>query len=372
MFSSTIATNSWFLFIGLFLIIIYSSVSGFSTISIGAKERYYNTNNKNRRSRFFYDCDGAAVTIVGQHPASTKTTALQFSFSPELPAATDMISTYTYCLKYHYFPTQSVTNAILTVVGDGLAQTHEENQRLTDGDRSSSAVPNLDFNYYDPKRGLVYFFKGLGSGIMWAWWFDFAEVWSMDLTQSVLGGNAFQQPQEAMEFASSTMPSSDEFLSVQAQSVRTGINICLEQFLVCPILFSVWDIPLTSLMRGSPVDRLFDQIRQKLLPLLVANAKVWTLVNIVTYNIPLEYRLLFTSAASIVSETINSGITSKQVTTTTATTTPIAPKPLDTPLLSGNSIAEFGYDASLSSVATAMATVAPLSSGKNVTLLEFR
>ena len=35
-------------------------------------------------------------------------------------------------------------------------------------------------------------------------------------------------------------------------------------------------------------------------------------MNIITYNIPLQYRLLFTSGASIVSETINSGITSKQ------------------------------------------------------------
>ncbi len=369
MFSSTLATKSWFLFIGSFLT-IYSLVSGFSTISIGGTEKYCNRSIKNRRPRFRYGCDGSAATIAGQRSVSTKATALQFSFSPELPAATEMISTYTYCLKYHYFPTQSITNAILTVVGDGLAQTHEENQRQADRDRSSSSfVPkDINFNFYDPKRGLVYFFKGLGSGIMWAWWFDFAEVWSMDLTQSVLGGgNAFQQPQEAIEFASSTVTSSDDFLSAQGQSVRTGINIFLEQFLVCPILFSVWDIPVTSLMRGSPVGRLPDQIRQKLFPLLAANAKVWTLVNIVTYNIPLEYRLLFTSAASIVSETINSGITSKQVT--------VAPNPHDTPLVSGNPIAESGLDTSLPSAVTVMATVAPLinsSSGKNVTLLEFR
>ncbi len=323
-------------------LIVSSSVSGFSTASIGKKDAYYNKINQNLMLRVRYDCDGSATAFAGQRSASATSTTLRLSFSSEFP---DMISTYSYCLKYHYFPTQSLTNAILTVVGDGLAQTQEENQRQEE--ESSDVIPNN--NYYDPKRGLVYFFKGLGSGIMWAWWFDMADIWSMELTQSVLGSFQ-QQPQEAFDFASMT----DEVMSFQAQSIRTGINILLEQFLVCPILFSVWDIPVTSLMRGSPVERLPDHIRQKLLPLLMANAKVWTLVNIVTYNIPLEYRLLFTSAASIVSESINSGITSQQATVAAA-------KPALAPLVSDI----VGLDASLP-----MAVVAP--GGTNVTLLELR
>jgi len=90
------------------------------------------------------------------------------------------------------------------------------------------------------------------------------------------------------------------------------INILMEQFLICPILFTLWDIPITSVMRGTEVKQIPKQIDDKLIPLLTANAKVWTLVNVITYNIPLQYRLLFTSGASIVSETINSSITSKQ------------------------------------------------------------
>ena len=86
----------------------------------------------------------------------------------------------------------------------------------------------------------------------------------------------------------------------------------MEQFLICPILFATWDIPITSIMSGTDVKQIPQQIDDKLIPLLTANAKVWTLVNVITYNIPLQYRLLFTSGASIVSETINSGITSKQ------------------------------------------------------------
>eukprot|EP00535_Pseudo-nitzschia_heimii_P010696 CAMPEP_0197194444 /NCGR_PEP_ID=MMETSP1423-20130617/29234_1 /TAXON_ID=476441 /ORGANISM="Pseudo-nitzschia heimii, Strain UNC1101" /LENGTH=234 /DNA_ID=CAMNT_0042647867 /DNA_START=421 /DNA_END=1125 /DNA_ORIENTATION=+ len=218
-----------------------------------------------------------------------------------------------------------MTNAILTVVGDGIAQIQESSFRHTPKEsdnivetRINTGIDGNTNAFYDPKRGIVYFFKGLGSGVMWAWWFDMAEVWSVELTQSTISygcsnfdGSGFQQLQEAMGFAACVTGA--DRLSAPAQTLRTAINILLEQFLVCPIWFSLWDIPVTSLMRGCPSGCVPAQIREKLAPLLVANAKVWTLVNVVTYNIPLEYRLLFTSAASIVSEAINAGITSKQV-----------------------------------------------------------
>jgi len=259
----------------------------------------------------------------------------------EVPEVSDLVSTYDYCLKYHYFPTQSVTNAVLTVVGDGIAQSVEAGSDEGDGinmdmdmdididiDNHTNASGS-DYSY-DPKRGIVYFFKGLGSGIFWAWWFGFAEVWSVELTQSLLShatstaaaaANNFQQSTtDILEFAATDMSTSTStttstmtMLSFKAQSVRTAINVLLEQFLVCPLVFSAWDIPVTAVMRGSSVRQIPEQIKEKLPPLFVANAKVWTGVNIVTYNIPLEYRLLFTSAASIVSESINAGITSKRI-----------------------------------------------------------
>jgi len=227
-----------------------------------------------------------------------------------------------------------MTNAILTAVGDGYAQSQEASQQQDtndyDCDYDNKLDSHTDINmntnhYYDSKRGLVYLFKGLGSGIMWAWWFDVAEVWSMELTQSVLSHGSisvFHQSQGMVDFATSS--AATDVLSIPAQTIRTIINILLEQFLVSPILFSLWDIPVTSLMRGSPARQVPAQIREKLLPLLTANAKVWTLVNVVTYNIPLEYRLLFTSAASIVSESINSGITSKEIVVVPETTTTTA------------------------------------------------
>jgi phage tail protein X len=296
-----------------------------------------------------------------------------------------MVSTYAYFLKYHYFPTQSITNAILTVAGDGIAQTQEAIRHQASNDCDNKEDVHTDVSrssnqIYDPKRGLVYFFKGLGSGIMWAWWFDMADVLSMELTESALsygsgiddgGSSSFQEAQEVIDFATSAAvlagTAANDGLSVAAQTIRTAINIFLEQFLVCPILFTLWDIPVTSTMRGCPAEQVPTQIREKLLPLLVANAKVWTLVNVVTYNIPLEYRLLFTSAASIVSESINSGITSKQV------VVPETPKP---PPIVANPVAKVGMGASINSAAAAtVAAVVPLGSSgginaKNITILE--
>ena len=231
------------------------------------------------------------------------TTRLDLSLPMEVPVVGDLVSTYGYCLKYHYFPTQSVTNAVLTVVGDGIAQTVEAGETNGSNKSTSNAQLSQSVSSYDPKRGLVYFFKGLGSGIFWAWWFDFAEVWSAELTQSVLS------------HATGGFGLDGDAAGVDAITcaVRTAINIALEQFLVAPFVFAAWDIPVTAAMRGSPPDQIFPgQIVEKLPPLFVANARVWTPVNVVTYNLPLEYRLPFTSAASIVSESINAGITSKQ------------------------------------------------------------
>lgn len=321
-----------------------SSISGFTTTSDGRTNIYYSipglwSNRYDRPSatglyvppRGRYRSQDCQAYERG-HAVFESSTTLRLSISAELPAVSDIVSTYTYCLKYHYFPTQSMTNAILTVVGDGIAQSHESNLQHASSEGDNILDPSIDGNtesFYDPKRGLVYFFKGLGSGVMWAWWFDMAEFWSAELTQSALSfgssnfdGSGFQQFREAIVLANSS--TGTDALSSLAQTIRTAINILSEQFLVCPIWFSLWDIPVTSLMRGCPARQFPAQIRGKLVPLLVANAKVWTLVNVVTYNIPLEYRLLFTSAASIVSESMNAGITSKEV------VVPETPKPTST------------------------------------------
>merc|ERR1740139_391557 len=227
------------------------------------------------------------------------------------------------------------------MVGDGFAQSKENSDNMQQQSSSTTATTAIIQYKYNPKRGMIYFFKGLGSGILWAWWFEQADVLSRELTQSTLSHvhglfdttttlllssslSRFQQ-QEILDFtttmtttttvvaaATAIVTSTTTLLAQQTEKIiQTTINILMEQFLVCPILFTVWDIPVTAMMQGdTKASQIPEQIESKLVPLLIANAKVYTFANIITYNIPLQYRLLSASAFSIISETINSGITS--------------------------------------------------------------
>jgi hypothetical protein len=158
-------------------------------------------------------------------------------------------SSYTYCLDNYYFQTQSATGALFSSMGDAIAQATER----------KSADESRDYSY-DFRRGMIYFTKGIGGGIMWACWFDIADTWSIKLTNDVLSERlGIQEPSFAVE-----------------QTTRTAISILLEQFLVCPLFYTFWDIPLPALLRGSPPRQIPAQIQNKLIPLLIANAKVWT------------------------------------------------------------------------------------------------
>jgi hypothetical protein len=94
--------------------------------------------------------------------------------------------------------------------------------------------------------------------------------------------------------------------------VRTIVSILLEQFIACPVIFGLWDLPILSLMHGSPLTSIPGIVRQKLLKLLIANAKLWTVVNIVIYNIPLKFRVLVLSIADIFWESLVSSIARQQ------------------------------------------------------------
>jgi hypothetical protein len=94
--------------------------------------------------------------------------------------------------------------------------------------------------------------------------------------------------------------------------VRTIVSILLEQFIACPIIFGLWDLPILSIMHGSPLAIIPGIVRQKLLKLLIANAKLWTVVNVVIYNIPLRFRVLVLSIADIFWESLVSSIARQQ------------------------------------------------------------
>lgn len=208
-------------------------------------------------------------------------------------------SGYSYCLDNYYLPTQAATGAFCASVGDVIAQFSERNEVKEE---------DSEVLEYDPVRTFHYFLKGLGGGVMWAYWFEMSEPLSESLTQSFLGAPSGDEP----------FMFQDDFpsMALKERAARTVINIMMEQFFVSPFLFMIWDIPLPALLRGTPLRQIPNQIQSKMGPLFVANAKVWTLVNLITYNIPVEYRVLFSSCADIVWQSINAGITSQEISPT--------------------------------------------------------
>lgn len=93
--------------------------------------------------------------------------------------------------------------------------------------------------------------------------------------------------------------------------VRTIVNLLLEQFVACPIIFGLWDLPAIAIMDGITLNKIPGIVRQKLVTLLIANAKLWTVVNILIYNIPLNLRVLVVSFADLFWESIVSTVASK-------------------------------------------------------------
>ena len=210
---------------------------------------------------------------------SMKQPAMMMSEAASL--VSDLGASYSYCLDHYFFPTQSATGGVFTAVGDGIAQ----------------ATTKRKNENYDPQRTFNYFLKGLGGGILWACWFQIADSWSSQLTQEFLYKSLGLDE---------TNPNAERI-------TRTSISILLEQFLVCPLFYTFWDIPIPALLRGSPIRQIPAQVQTKLGRLLVENAKVWTPVNLVTYNIPVEFRVLFTSCADILWQSINARITSQEI-----------------------------------------------------------
>jgi hypothetical protein len=86
----------------------------------------------------------------------------------------------------------------------------------------------------------------------------------------------------------------------------------LEEVIAMPVVMSLWDIPVPAILSGSSLSTIPSLIKSKILELTIENAKVWTLVSILIYNIPVQYRLLLMSVANVFWQTIVSRITGQE------------------------------------------------------------
>jgi hypothetical protein len=190
---------------------------------------------------------------------------------------------YNFALEHYTFPTEASTGAVFACIGDLIAQTFD----IRD--------PEISQDAYSMARTRNFFIKGLGSGVIWSVYYRETEVLCGDWATQLLHGTA-----EA---------DSEFFLA----TAKTVLAVLLEEVIAMPVVMSLWDIPVPAILSGSSLSTIPSQVKSKIPELVVENAKVWTLVNILIYNIPVQYRLLVMSVANVFWQTVVSKITSQEV-----------------------------------------------------------
>ena len=202
-------------------------------------------------------------------PTNVRTTARQAVGI--LPVFTEAADLYSYALSNYQIPTQCATGGLLCGVGDVVAQ------------RTEQAKEQMERVAHDIARTKHFAMKGLGGALIWSTWYKIADVLSAELCAEMADRGA-------------AWAASPEFEGV----VRTISCIGLEQFIACPIIFALWEIPVPKLLGGAEPKEIPVEVRNRLPSLLVSNAKLWTFFNVLIYNVPLELRVFASNLCDIV------------------------------------------------------------------------
>ena len=160
------------------------------------------------------------------------------------------LQAYEQIMAAHPLETKAFTQAALWSVSDCIAQRRAFERQPLDLERTAKFAT-----------------MGLGSAVLWSEWFDVVD--------------AVVSP-------------------VAAPGARIGLSIALETFGWAPLYFATYLIPVSTLQNGGSWRVVPAELRATLLPLSVANAKVWTLPNLIIYSCPLEWRVLASNAVDLV------------------------------------------------------------------------
>uniref|UniRef100_A0A7S4MW19 Uncharacterized protein n=1 Tax=Prymnesium polylepis TaxID=72548 RepID=A0A7S4MW19_9EUKA len=148
--------------------------------------------------------------------------------------------------------TKATTQGFIWGTGDVVAQLRE---REEDAPLSGRRTAN-------------FFATGIGSGILWANYYDVA-----DALVSPLPGGAAE---------------------------HTALAILLENIVWCPLVYSLYQIPVSVLQNGGALADIPAAVRRQLPDMLWASVKLWTPANVVIYNLPLQWRVLGSNAVDLV------------------------------------------------------------------------
>jgi len=208
------------------------------------------------------------------HPATT-TGGSRGALQHYTQRATKWIpAAYAQCVTHRHLATECLTSGCMAGLGDYLAQRKSQKS-------------------WNPRRSLHFILKGFGEGLMWSLWYHQAEKWVASMTQVAL---------------------SNGWLALSLVAVfRTVVSIVLDFTVACPLVYGLWDIPFPALLAGTPWREIPRQIRTKLGEMMLASLKLWTPVNVLIYNVPLEYRVFLMSTADVFWQSIVSSISSRQL-----------------------------------------------------------
>lgn len=209
---------------------------------------------------------------------------------------------YSESLQHHPFITKATTGLVLCGIADIIAQvrgTIELNKDVMNMDMNLSMDMNTSFRFYvntiDKKRLIRFASKGFFSAIIWGSWYDLsAEIISIDNIISLSSSFGLDESLAENNFCMAL--------------IRTASFMIVEQFVACPIIFGMWEIPAATILNNAPLSRIPYEVQDKLKGMLIANAKVWSLANLIIYNVPVQYRVGLSSVMDIIWQTIVSDI----------------------------------------------------------------
>jgi hypothetical protein len=205
---------------------------------------------------------------------------------------------YSNSVLQHPLITKGSTGFVLCGIGDIIAQVRSfpdmsEADNANRGDDSDTFIldesqdPEIDY-----QRLAKFAAKGVFGTLLWSVWYDYSFNMYKDediaRALSLLG----------LHDASSTI----------IQVARTFMLMLTEQFVACPIVYGLWEIPVPSLLNGGSISNVPKEVKSKLGYMLVENAKVWTLANMVIYNAPVQFRVVLANIGDIFWQSIVSDV----------------------------------------------------------------
>mmetsp|Transcript_8329 Transcript_8329/g.12828 ORF Transcript_8329/g.12828 Transcript_8329/m.12828 type:complete len:341 (-) Transcript_8329:19-1041(-) len=228
----------------------------------------------------------AALAITDE--ATAFSSSLSLSLEPVAVLwARSITESYGTSLVNHPLTTKSLTAGLLCGISDVIAQIKQQK-----GDS------------YNIARTIRFASKGCLGGIIWMYWYEWIDHFLLNDS----GGVSYNSIWTRAILPASIGDSVQSFAQNHRGAVTTMLSMVMEQFLWCPVVYGMFEIPLATLLNGGTIQSIPTEINTKLQGLLVSNAKVWTPANLLIYNAPLEWRLVLSNIMDVFWQSIVSDV----------------------------------------------------------------